>query len=100
MVATMRDMSINQLPNVMAIHPADGIAVECLHGHFFKLDLFSIEGGCTGPSLIGGALHCGPDRIALDFEHARQLADRVRAAIDNCVAGSIIHRPACRDGGH
>ena len=36
----------------------------------------------------------------LDAMYARQLADRVRAAIDNCVAGSIIHRPACRDGGH
>ena len=36
----------------------------------------------------------------LDAMYARQLAERVRAAIDNCVAGSIIHRPACRDGGH
>lgn len=96
----MREMAINQLADVMATHSAERIIVECLHGHFFKLDLFSIDGGCAGPSLIGGALHFGPDRIALDLEHACQLADRVRAAIDNCIAGSIIHRPACRDGGH
>ena len=100
MAAAMREMPINQLADVMATHTAERIIVECLHGHFFKLDLFSIDGGCAEPSLIGGALHFGPDRIALDLEHARQLADRVRAAIDNCVAGSIIHRPACRDGGH
>jgi hypothetical protein len=100
MAAAMREMTLDQLADVMASHPAERINVECLHGHFFKLDLFSIDGGFAEPSLIGGALQFGQDRIALDPEHARQLADRVRAAIDNCVAGSIIHRPACRDGGH
>ena len=96
----MHEMPITHLADAMAGHPAERIDVECLRGHFFKLDLFSICGDCTDASLIGGALHFGSDRIALDPEHARQLADRVRAAIDNSVAGSVIHRPACRDGGH
>jgi hypothetical protein len=100
MAATMHDMPTNPLADVMASHPAARIIVEHLHGHFFKLELFSIDGGCAEPNLIGGALRFGPDCIALDLEHARHLADRVRAAIDNCVTGSIIHRPACRDGEH
>jgi hypothetical protein len=99
MAAAMREMPFDQLADVMAAHSAERITVECLNGHFFKLELFSIDGDFVEPSLIGGALQFGPDRIVLDAEHARQLADRVRAAIDNSVAGSIIHRPACRDEG-
>ena len=100
MAAAMREIPFDQLADVMAAHSAERISVECLYGHFFKLELFSIDGGCAEPRLISGALQFGPDRIALDPEHARQLADRVRAGIDNSVAGSIIHPPACRDGGH
>ena len=96
----MREVPVIQLADMTATHPAEKTIIEDLRGHFFQLDLFSIDGGCGETSLIGGALRCGPDRIALDLDHARQLAERVRAAIDNCVAGSIIHRPACRDGGH
>ena len=96
----MREMPFNRLADVITAHSADRIDVECLHGHFFKLDLFSIDAGFAEPSLIGGALQFGKDRITLDPEQSRQLADRVRAAIDNSVAGSIIHRPACPDGGH
>lgn len=96
----MREASIIQLADMMASPIAERTIFEGLHGHFFQLDLFSMDGGCGQTSLIGGALRCGPDRIALDLDHPRQLADRVRAAIDNCVAGSIIQPPACRDGGH
>jgi hypothetical protein len=96
----MREIPFNQLTGVMATHSVERIDVEYLRGHFFKFELFSIDSGCAEPSLIGGALQFGPDRIELDPEHARQLADRVRAGIDNSVAGSIIHRPAYRDGGH
>lgn len=100
MAAAMRELPFDQLADAMACHSAERIEVEYLRGHFFKLELFSIDGGLAEPGLIGGALHFGTDRIALDPEHACQLADRVRAAIDNSVAGSIIHHPACRDGGH
>ncbi len=100
MAAAMRELPLEQLADVMAARSTDRISVECLQGHFFKLELFSIDGGCAKPSLIGGSLQFGPDRIALDAEHARQLADRVRAGIDNSIAGSIIYRPVCREGGH
>ena len=96
----MREAPIIQLADMMASHPAEKTIFEGLRGHFFQLDLFSIDGGCGETSLTGGALRCGSECIALDLDHARQLADRVRAAIDNCVAGSIIQPPACRDGGH
>jgi hypothetical protein len=100
MAAAMREIPFDQLSGAMTRHSAERIEVECLRGHFFKLELFSIDGGLAEPSLIGGALQFGTDRIALDPEHACQLAGRVRAAIDNSVAGSIIHRPAEHDGGH
>jgi hypothetical protein len=100
MAAAMREIPLEQLADVMTARSAERISVECLNGHFFKLELFSIDGGCAEPSLIGGALQFGPDRIQLDAEHARQLADRVRAGIDNIIAGSIIHHPVCCEGGH
>jgi hypothetical protein len=100
MAVAMREIPINLMPDVLATDSAERITVESLKGHFFKLELFSIDGDFVEPSLIGGVLQFGPDRISLDPEHARQLADRVRTAIDNSVAGSIIHRPVCRDGGH
>jgi hypothetical protein len=96
MEPVMLDGPASHCLEVTALGFVDQIDTETLRGHFFRLDLYSLEGD---DSLVGGALHFGPDRIALDPAHAVQLADRVRAAIDNCVAGSIIHRPAaCREG--
>ena len=95
MAAAMRELPFDQLADAMACHSAQRIEVEHLRGHFFKLELFSIDGGLAEQSLIGGALHFGTDRIALDPEHACQLADRVRAAIDNSVAGSIKEYDFC-----
>ena len=96
----MHEMPITPPAEAMAGHSSQGVKVERLRGHFFKLDLFSICGDCADANPVGGALHFGSDRIALDSEHACQLADRVRAAIDNSVAGAIVHRPVSRDGGH
>ena len=79
---------------------AGGTDTESLRGHFFQLDLLWVEGDWADSGIVGGALHFGPDRIALDPEHARQLADKVRAAIDTAVSGSIIHRPTRCQGGH
>ena len=73
--------------------------VESLRGHFFQLDLYWLERDWADPAIVGGALRYGPDRIEIDSEHARQLADKVRAAIDSAIAGSVIHRPTpCRQG--
>ena len=99
MAAAMRELPFDQLADATC-HSAQRIEVEYLRGHFFKLELFSFDGGLAESGVIGSALHFGTNRIALDPEHACQLADRVRAAIDNSVAGSIIHHPACRDEGH
>ena len=99
MAAAMRELPFDQLADATC-HSAQRIEVEYLRGHFFKLELFSFDGGLAESGVIGGALHFGTNRIALDPEHACQLADRVRAAIDNSVAGSIIHHPAWRDEGH
>lgn len=87
----------SQCLEATALGFVDQIDTETLRGHFFQLDLYSLEGD---DSLIGGALHFGTDCLTLDPNHASQLADRVRAAIDNCVAGSIIHHPAACRGGH
>lgn len=71
--------------------------VESLRGHFFQLELYWLEGDWTDSAIVGGALRFGPDRVAIDTEHARQLADKVRAAIDSAIAGSVIYRPTyCR----
>lgn len=74
--------------------------VESLRGHFFQLDLFLVESDFSGEAIVGATLHFGSDRIALDQEHARQLADRVRAAIDSAIAGSVVHRPTHCQQGH
>lgn len=74
--------------------------VESLRGHFFQLDLYWLERDGTESAIVGGSLRFGPDRLAIDAEHARQLADRVRAAIDSAIAGSVIHRPAHCQKGH
>jgi hypothetical protein len=75
----------------------DGIDTESLRGHFFQLYLYLLP---VDGELVGGALQYGQDRIALDPDHACQLAGRVRAAIDNAVAGGVIHRPRGCSGGH
>ena len=74
--------------------------VESLRGHFFQLDILWAESQLSGATIVGGTLHFGSDRIALDHEHARQLADRVRAAIDSAIAGSVVHRPTHCQQGH
>jgi hypothetical protein len=82
-----------------ALALAGDIDVEILRGHFFQLDLYSWSAEASPPGIIGGVLHFGQDQIELDREHACQMADRARAALDNCVAGTIIHRPGrCREG--
>lgn len=78
---------------------ASEIDVESLRGHFFQLDLYWLERDWADFAIVGGALRFGPDRIAIDSEHARKLADKVRATIDSAIAGSVIHRPThCRQG--
>lgn len=71
--------------------------VEKLRGHFFELDLFIIE---ESQSPVGGTLQFGADNIPLERDHACHLADRVRSAIDNAIAGTIVHRSGENMGGH
>jgi hypothetical protein len=79
--------------------PPDTMVSEEIRGHFFVLRLYAIAQADGSCSLTDGVLEFGTETVRLDREHAAHLEDRVRAAIDNCVAGSIIHRPAaCRDG--
>lgn len=70
----------------------DAFDVEILRGHFFELDLFEIENGFGKKCVVGGSLQYGADSVALDPDHARHLANHVRAAIDNAIAGVVINR--------
>jgi hypothetical protein len=74
--------------------------VEILRGHFFRLDLFEVENGVGEKCVTGGSLQYGIESITLDTDHAHHLADQVRAAIDNAIAGSVMHRPSLCSTGH
>jgi hypothetical protein len=74
--------------------------VEILRGHFFKLDLFEIENDIGEKCVMGGSLQYGTDSVTLDPDHARHLANQVRAAIDGAIAGTVMQRPSHCSKGH
>lgn len=93
----MLDVLVSQEANGLAASSPGEIEVETIRGHFFELDLFFTESG-QGP--VSGTLQFGLERITLEPDHACHLADRVRSAIDNAVAGTIVHSSGHITEGH
>lgn len=80
-----------QIPEILAQH-----GPTIIRGHSVSLHIWCQEHDLCSPHCQGGTLVLDDISVTLSCEHARNLADRAREAIDATVLGCLPPTCGCR----